>query len=210
MNTNPDDHPVHLTARELAARLHISVRTVYNRRSRGEDLPPSINYMGRPRWRLSDVIAWEESHLKKNPNHNPLGHWSISELDESKLNDDSNPNYFHYPRPEGKDGEEFNLDAWLDSLITAGNAALANREVIDMEADVQFEFTNPVTRDNICAYFRDRCIEISIGQEPTEADAETPDPYNTILLNADLVERLCYALLHMLEAKDKDGTPRVD
>lgn len=205
-----EDRPVHLTARELAARLHLSVRTIYNRRSRGEDLPPSINYMGRPRWRLSDVIAWEEAQLKENLNNGPLGHLSIAEIEKFKPGEDSTPNYFHYPKPGGNQGEEFNLDTWLDSLITAGNAALANREVIDMDADVQFEFTNPVTRDNICAYFRDRCIEISIGQEPIEADVDTPDPYNTIRLNADLVERLCYALLHMLEAKDKDGTPRVD
>lgn len=55
---------VHLTPCELAGRLNMSVKTIYNIRSRGGDLPRAMLYGGRPRWRLSDVIAWEESQLE--------------------------------------------------------------------------------------------------------------------------------------------------
>ncbi|WP_417374127.1 helix-turn-helix transcriptional regulator [Glutamicibacter protophormiae] len=57
-------HTVHLTPSQLAERLNMSVRTIYNVRSRGGDLPRAMIYGGRPRWRLSDVIAWEESQLE--------------------------------------------------------------------------------------------------------------------------------------------------
>ncbi len=54
---------VHLDAAQLAHRFNISTKTVYNKRSSGGQLPPCINFMGRPRWRLSDVIAWENANL---------------------------------------------------------------------------------------------------------------------------------------------------
>lgn len=55
---------VHLTPGQLAARLNMNVKTIYNMRSRGGDLPRAMLYGGRPRWRLSDVIDWEESKLE--------------------------------------------------------------------------------------------------------------------------------------------------
>ena len=55
---------VHLTTAQLAHRLNVSVKTVYNRRANGGELSPCINFMGHPRWRLGDIIAWEESQLE--------------------------------------------------------------------------------------------------------------------------------------------------
>lgn len=54
----------HLNAAALARREGWSVKTVYNRRANGGDLPPSISRSGRPRWRLSDVIAWENAQIE--------------------------------------------------------------------------------------------------------------------------------------------------
>lgn len=55
---------VHFDAAGLARRYGWDVRSLYNLRARGGDLPPAILVSGRPRWRLSDVIAWENAHLE--------------------------------------------------------------------------------------------------------------------------------------------------
>lgn len=47
-----------LTPEELAAILCLSVQTVYNRRSNGDDLPPAVHIGRLVRYRVSDVDAW--------------------------------------------------------------------------------------------------------------------------------------------------------
>lgn len=47
-----------LTPQELAVILGISVQTLYNRRSYGGDLPPSVHIGRLVRYRPSDVDAW--------------------------------------------------------------------------------------------------------------------------------------------------------
>jgi len=57
----PDDEP-RLTTKELAARERVSLLTVYQWNSRGGG-PPRIKTGRQALYRLSDVIAWEESRL---------------------------------------------------------------------------------------------------------------------------------------------------
>ncbi len=47
-----------LTPEQLAATLGLSVQTLYNRRARGESLPPCIKLGGRLRYLEADVRVW--------------------------------------------------------------------------------------------------------------------------------------------------------
>ncbi len=55
--------PGMLTAKELANRWGVSVGTVYNRRLRGDPMPPSQRVCSTLRFREVDVIAFEEEHF---------------------------------------------------------------------------------------------------------------------------------------------------
>jgi predicted DNA-binding transcriptional regulator AlpA len=55
----------HLTAAELAARQGVPVRTVYAWNYMGTG-PAYLKHGRSVRYRLADVIAWEESHLTGN------------------------------------------------------------------------------------------------------------------------------------------------
>lgn len=46
-----------ITAKELAAMLDISIRTIWRRRSDGS-LPPPVQIGGSVRWRLADIRQW--------------------------------------------------------------------------------------------------------------------------------------------------------
>lgn len=54
---------VFLSVRDLAERWQMAEQTIYNRISRGAQMPPSMRLgkRGARRWRLSDVQAFEEA-----------------------------------------------------------------------------------------------------------------------------------------------------
>lgn len=63
-NTHLQHDPVHvfLTERDLADRHRLSVKALQSHRSSGKGVP--FIKLGRSvRYRLSDVLAWEEAHL---------------------------------------------------------------------------------------------------------------------------------------------------
>ena len=51
-----------LTPRELSALIALALRTIYNRRATGGDLPPAIVLGRRVRFKLSDVHHWMDCH----------------------------------------------------------------------------------------------------------------------------------------------------
>lgn len=60
-------HTVHLMLPALASRLNVKESTIYAWRNRGYG-PPAMLLGKHLRWRLSDVIAWEQSQLES-PQH---------------------------------------------------------------------------------------------------------------------------------------------
>ncbi|MBF4512024.1 helix-turn-helix domain-containing protein [Plantibacter sp. VKM Ac-2885] len=50
-----------LDVKELAEQLHVSVATIYRKRSLSEPLPAAVKIGGRVRWRQDTVDAWVES-----------------------------------------------------------------------------------------------------------------------------------------------------
>lgn len=56
-----------LTVEELAGYLGVSVSTIYNRRYRGDDLPPSYRIGKAVRYRRRDVEAWLEEQADERP-----------------------------------------------------------------------------------------------------------------------------------------------
>jgi len=52
----------HLTAEDLAERLGVDVQSIYWLNATGE-APPRLKIGKRVRYRLADVLAWEESRL---------------------------------------------------------------------------------------------------------------------------------------------------
>lgn len=54
-----------LTTTELAARWQVTAKTIRNRRSSGAPMP-IVTYLGRPRFAISDVVAFEESKRTAN------------------------------------------------------------------------------------------------------------------------------------------------
>lgn len=53
-----EDYPEILVGKELAEFLRISERTLYNRRSTGYNLPPSLKFGSKIVYARSDVRAW--------------------------------------------------------------------------------------------------------------------------------------------------------
>lgn len=58
-----------LTPRELSALIALALRTIYNRRATGGDLPPAIVLGQRLRFRASDVALWMEKHQENRNKH---------------------------------------------------------------------------------------------------------------------------------------------
>lgn len=53
----------YMTTQELASRLGLKPGTIRKyRRERPDKLPPSYNFLGQPRYKRSEVEAWEEAH----------------------------------------------------------------------------------------------------------------------------------------------------
>lgn len=53
-----------LTIRDLAQLVGWSERTVYNRRHRGDSMPPAVHVGRTVRFRRADVEAWLEEHIE--------------------------------------------------------------------------------------------------------------------------------------------------
>jgi len=66
----PEDDNALLRENELAIRWNLSTRTLQRNRSEGLG-PPFIRLFGSIRYRLADVIAYEESHLRNSGEGNP-------------------------------------------------------------------------------------------------------------------------------------------
>lgn len=67
---NHEDGTTLLRESALAERWNLSLRTVQRNRSEGLG-PPYIRLFGSIRYRLADVIAYEESHLRNSGEGNP-------------------------------------------------------------------------------------------------------------------------------------------
>lgn len=51
-----------LTPKQLGKFLGLATQTIYNRRSTGRDLPPSITLGRNIRFQIDDVLSWMEHH----------------------------------------------------------------------------------------------------------------------------------------------------
>lgn len=58
-----------LTPLELSALVALALRTIYNRRATGGDLPPAIVIGGRLRFKTADVEHWLEKHKENRNKH---------------------------------------------------------------------------------------------------------------------------------------------
>lgn len=58
-----------LTPRELSALIALALRTIYNRRATGGDLPPAIVLGRHLRFKASDVERWMEKHKEYRNKH---------------------------------------------------------------------------------------------------------------------------------------------
>jgi len=54
-----------LTPKKLGERWGLATQTIYNRVAVGAAMPPSIRFpSGARRWRLEDVVSWENAHTE--------------------------------------------------------------------------------------------------------------------------------------------------
>ena len=60
----PTEATKHLNKHELASRWNCSVRTIEDRRASGE-LPPAFKSGAVLRWRLTEILAYEEANLSR-------------------------------------------------------------------------------------------------------------------------------------------------
>lgn len=87
-----------ITPAELGARLGLASGTIYNKRARGEDLPPAINFGRRVRYRLSEVEAWLEARRET-----PASAAVAEALKTCQV----------APTPKERTKEQADLDLWL-------------------------------------------------------------------------------------------------
>ena len=62
---NENNQAIYISPAELSQRWGIPINTIYNRLTRGDDMPRSIRIGGLRRFDLRDVERWETEHAEE-------------------------------------------------------------------------------------------------------------------------------------------------